>query len=352
MRFGVEEEFCFINLKDHGLENSIFEFLPLIPDNIRDSKVKPDLHECILEVSTDVCTNLEELEEQLISLRNTVTEKAEWLGLSLISTGIHPFSPSESATLIETDRYIRLIDGGALLSEGVHFGMHIHIEEELRDRMFGMISRLKYFIPEIIALSVNSPYYLGVRTGFASSRLYRYGRTPTVGIPPNIGDYDDFERYIQKMSVYGIREGRDIYWDIRPRMRFGTVEVRVMDSQATVWQTLGVSQFILQLYRHIKRNYDGDISISLPTRAELYYNRYQAMRDGMEAVFQVRGGVISARERISGIAEVIKNDGFTGKKASGSLDRLIDGETGERFQIDAGDAYEATETLSDVFLEV
>jgi carboxylate-amine ligase len=350
MRFGVEEEFCLVDPLNYSLRNSTFDLLGEIEDKYRDLQVKSELHMCIVEVTTKICSTIDELEDEIRFLRRFILEKSKEIGVTLISAGLHPLSPPEDAILIEKERYLRLISMGSVLAENVHFGMHIHVEERSAEKRFIIINLLKYFIPEIISISVNSPFYLGKRTGYETTRLRRYDRAPSAGVPPNIMSSSGFDEYIKKMSGYGVEDERDIYWDIRPRGQYGTIEIRVMDTQASIWQTISISAFILQLFDYIERNYNGGLLIELPSELELYHNRYQAQRNGIDAIFQIRGEVITARKRIEEIASIIWQDSFSSKKATDGFNRLILGETGSNLQIGEGDVENVLKMLEKAFL--
>jgi len=350
MRFGVEEEFCFVGPIDYSIRNSIFDLLGKIEDKYKETQVKSELHKCIVEVTTKICSSLDELEDEIRFLRKMVQDKSKELGISIISSGLHPFSQPENAILIEKERYMRLISMGSVLAENVHFGMHIHIEEVLEEKRFAIINLMKYFIPEIISISTNSPFYLGRRTDFATNRLKRYDRAPSAGIPPNIMSLAEFDRYLEKMACYGVEDERDIYWDIRPRGQYGTIEIRVMDTQASIWQTISISAFILQLFDYIERNHNDCLSIGIPTELELYHNRYRAQRDGIDAIFQIKGESISARKRIGEIANVIWQDSFSSKEVADGFNRLLSGETGANLQIAQKNVKNSLRMLEKVFL--
>ncbi|MGQ9707243.1 MAG: carboxylate-amine ligase [bacterium] len=350
MRFGIEEEFCFVDAVDYSLRNSIFDFFKNIEDRYIETQVKSELHKCIIETSTKICSTMDELENELRFLRKLVIEKSKEIGLTLISSGLHPFSPPQDAVLIEKERYIRLIKMGSVLADNVHFGMHIHIEEPLEEKRFAIINLMRYFIPEIISMSANSPFYCGRRTGFASTRLKRYDRAPSAGVPIRINNAEEFKNYIKKMSIYGVKDERDIYWDIRPRSQYGTIEVRVMDTQASIWQTIGVSAFILQLFNYIEKNYNDNLSIELPTDLELFHNRFLAQRDGINVVIQIRGERISVRKRIEDIADKIWQNDLFSERISDIFYQLVSGKTGAILQTNERDIKNSLRMLEDVFL--
>jgi carboxylate-amine ligase len=270
--FGVEEEFCIIDKDSYKLKNSIYEFLNRIPSKIYKEYIKSDLHECILEISTRIHSHIQECFIELTELRSLLKKIAGDMGCCLISSGVHPFSPASEAKLIYNPRYERLTEMGGLLAEGVHFGMHLHIGVDDEVDRIRVLNMMRYFIPEIIAVSVNSPCYEGILTGYQSTRLMRYDPTPTVGIPEKLGNCNDFENYITRMNKYGVEEPRDVYWDIRLRPELKTLEFRVMDSQIDANSTIMIVSFILLLFKYLNqfnRVEELEKEIQLPDEEEL-----------------------------------------------------------------------------------
>lgn len=352
MKFGIEEEFCLITLPDGRMDNSINDVLVTLPLPLRDGRMKPDLHECILEVSTGICTSYQQMHDEIRELRRTALRTAEKLGLGLISSGTHPISPWQEAVLVENPRYRRLISGGALLAEGVHFGMHVHYDVSNDQLRVKLVNLVRLFIPEVVAVSVNSPFHEGTFSGYKSSRLHRYDPTPTVGIPPALERWTDLERYIKKMAHLGIKEERDIYWDVRHRKGMRTLEFRVMDTQADLPATLAVASLILSILIWV----DGlitsgaDIPISLPTEEEAVANREEAKRYGLDAIFTIEGKEISAKKRIVELVDNVQNSEFS-PGLSRIVDRVERGITGADQQLLQENPTGAINWLRTVFLE-
>lgn len=308
-KFGIEEEFCIVDADNFQMENKIFTILEDIPDDYSNGNIKSDLHECIVETSSNIHTDLDDCFTELLTLRKILSEVADEYNYGLISSGVHPFSPSGSAKLIENPRYIRLTTKGGLLENGVHFGFHLHIGIDDISQQIKSLNKMRYFIPELIAMSVNSPCYGGRICDYHSMRLHRYDRTPTVGLPLILNNWDDFEGYIETNEVYGVLEPRDVYWDIRLRPSLNTIEFRVMDSQIDVSSTISIASFILSIYSYVisKPSYDFK-AISLPEEDELLHNREVAKQYGLMSEFYIKGTKTTARDRILEIISEIENN--------------------------------------------
>jgi carboxylate-amine ligase len=352
MRFGIEEEYCLISLPDGLLNNSINEVLENIPLVLRDGHIKPDLHKCILETSTCICDSYQQMCDEISRLRRTALQAVQDEGLGIISCGTHPISPWQEAILIDTPRYQRLIAGGALLAEGVHFGMHIHYEvpdDELRVKL---INAVRLLIPEVVAVSVNSPFCDGVFSGYKSTRLHRYDPTPTVGIPPSLKNWSDYATYLKSVERLGIREEKDIYWDVRHRHNMGTLEFRVMDTQASVTDSIAIISFVVSLLMWTEKfNKRGNsLPIAVATEKEARSNREQAKIHGLEATFTISEKEVSARERLLELLTSLQNPGFAeGLRLTEKL--VAAGLTGADRQLSKGMPEKAIAWLQDIFLD-
>jgi carboxylate-amine ligase len=153
------------------------------------------------------------------------------------------------------ERYERVKDRLAWLTyQRVVFGLHVHVGVPSGDLAIGVINLLVQYLPHLLALSANSPFWNGVDTGLNSSRTALYGLLPHAGVPCYFGNWKEFRRYCQVMrDCQAIRCFKDIYWDVRPRPDFGTIEVRICDMPATLATTLGLAALTRCLVIHCLR---------------------------------------------------------------------------------------------------
>jgi len=296
LHFGVEEEFALLHA-DGSLANEVEELLARVPDRYKPERVKRDLHYCIVEVTTPVCDTPAEVERSLAELRRVVGEAAAALNLRVISSGVHPTAPMEEGRLVETARFRRLIAGGALRGDGVHFGLHLHVSLDGPEARVGVVNRLRWHLPDLVAFSVNAPFYRGEYHGVKSVRLEYYEPVPTVGPPPALEKFDDWAGVLKSFEKYGIEGERDHYGDIRHRYSLPTVEVRVMDTQQSVADTLAAASYVWALIRHYATTL-GDEFLPPMTEAELRANREGAWRRGLDGTFRLYGDALSPPEYV------------------------------------------------------
>jgi carboxylate-amine ligase len=91
------------------------------------------------------------------------------------------------------------------------------------------------WLPLVLAVSANSPYYEGRDTGMLSIRAEVLGFLPRHGPPPAFRDYEGWEAFIARMTATGVaKDYTSFWWDVRPHPRFGTLEIRTPDQPTSL----------------------------------------------------------------------------------------------------------------------
>jgi carboxylate-amine ligase len=198
--------------------------------------VAAELMQSMIEVKTGVCSSVQEARDQLLPVLRRVRIFAASLGYELALGGTHPFHRSSASTVFPAERYEHIVERLAWLTyQRVVFGLHVHVGVPDGDLAMGATSLLVKYLPHLLALSANSPFWQGVDTGLASSRAALYGLLPHSGVPLHFKNWKDFRTYCTVMrDSKAIASFKDIYWDIRPRPDFGTIEFRICDMPATL----------------------------------------------------------------------------------------------------------------------
>ncbi|NER85223.1 MAG: YbdK family carboxylate-amine ligase, partial [Leptolyngbya sp. SIO1D8] len=154
----------------------------------------------------------------------------------IAAAGTHPFSRWQNQKVTPKDRY-RSLDTvlQQLVREMVIFGCHVHVGIADREAAVEVVNRARQWLPTLLSLTANSPFWLGRDTGYHSYRMELWCRLPTAGPPPHFRNYEDYRAFIQQLIDTDITdEPTKIYWDIRLSERFPTVEFRVADVCGTV----------------------------------------------------------------------------------------------------------------------
>jgi glutamate---cysteine ligase / carboxylate-amine ligase len=278
---GIEEELMILDAETLELVNAIETLLEAEPPS---GEVKPELHESVLEISTDPCANTAEAGSQLRALRRVVTATAAEKGLTIGSAGTHPFALWEDQRIAARPRYRDLISALAFVArQELIFGVHVHIGLDDPDKAIHVVNGMRVHMPVLLALSANSPFWRGDTTGLASTRTPIFRAFPRTGMPPTYTDWRDYERRIEFMVGSGAIEDYTYLWyDVRPHPSFGTVEIRVMDSQTHIEHTLGLAALVQALVRELSDHFESGGHLAEYPYEMLEENKWLAARHGLE----------------------------------------------------------------------
>jgi carboxylate-amine ligase len=252
--------------------------------------VAAELMQSMIEVKTGICKSVDEARDQLFARTRRVRNIASSLGFELAMGSTHPFHRTSTSTVFPGERYERIRDRLAWLTyQRVMFGLHVHVGIPSGDLAIGAINLLMQNIPHLIAMSASSPFWQGVDTGLASSRIALYRLLPHAGLPLHFANWKEFRNYCYVMKDCAtIASFKDIYWDIRPRPDFGTIEYRMCDIPMTITETLRLVALIraltvsgLRLLQERPRLRRGDIK----RHWIAVENKWLATRYGLQALY-------------------------------------------------------------------
>lgn len=271
--------------------------------------VGAELMQTMIEVRTGICQNVQEVREQLIAPLEKVVNLARSLGYELALGGTHPFHRSGTSAIFPAERYERIVDRLAWITHQREvFGLHIHVGVPNGDLAVGVIGMLIAYTPHLLALSASSPFWQGIDTGLASTRSALYGLLPHAGVPRYFANWKDFRNFFHVMKdCKAIQSLKDIYWDIRPRPDFGTIEFRISDMPASLAVVWGLVTFtrclvinalrLLQDRPHLQR---GDIR----RHWIAVENKWLATRYGLDAMY-IRTPAGKRRPLAQDVADVV-----------------------------------------------
>ena len=247
-------------------------------------EIKPELMESVLEISTDPCQNTAQAAEQLRSLRRQVAEIAGSKGLAIGSAGTHPYAMWEDQRIVARSRYRDLISALRFVArQELIFGMHVHVAVDDPDKAIHICNGMRVHMPILLGLSANSPFWRADSTGLASTRTPIFRAFPRVGVPPSYDDWADYERRIEFMIRARVIEDYTYLWhDVRPHPNFGTVEIRVMDSQTRIEHALALAALVQGLVRELSIHFDEGKPLSRYPFEMLDENKWLAARHGLD----------------------------------------------------------------------
>jgi carboxylate-amine ligase len=281
---GIEEELMIVDDETLDLANSIEGLLNDLNEVPTEGDVKPELMESVCEIATTTTANTAEAGAQLRALRRQVQQVARQRGLAIGSAGTHPFALWEDQRIVARPRYRDLISGLQFVArQEIIFGIHVHIGLDDPDKAIHVTNGMRVHIPLLLALSANSPFWRGDPTGLDSTRTPIFRAFPRVGIPPRYDSYEDWAKRIEFMvSTKAIGDYTYLWYDVRPHPNFGTVEIRVMDSQTRVEHTLALAALVQAMVKELAEHYDAGKRLSRYPYEMLDENKWLAARHGLD----------------------------------------------------------------------
>src|SRR5919106_3672246 len=233
----VEEEFAILDPETHELVNRFEDVQAAAQGTPLEPHLVGELIASEVEVRTGRCETWAEAAARMAERRTQVVELAESLGLVLASTGTHPWSSWKDQRIIDTRHYRR---NDKVLRYVVWrnntFGLHVHVGIKGADRAVRVFSKLRNYLPELLALSASSPFVEDVNSGLHSARTEIFTKMfPRCGVPDSFRSWQEWEDYVRFLYATGsITEHTQIWWSVRPHLAFPTVDMRVCHGQPTL----------------------------------------------------------------------------------------------------------------------
>jgi glutamate---cysteine ligase / carboxylate-amine ligase len=280
---GIEEEYQTIDPETRDLKSHIQAEILEKGKLILQERVKAEMHQSVVEVGTGVCKNIKEAKSEVKMLRRDIVRLAKENGLKLASVATHPFADWRVQEIYPDDRYKHIVEDLQLVARAnLIFGLHVHIGIEDRETAIHMMNHARYFLPHLLALSTNSPFWLGMNTGLKSYRCKVFDKFPRTNIPdyfPSWGEYENFIKLLIKTNC--IDNAKKIWWDIRPHPFFNTIEFRVCDIPMRADETIALAALIQATVAKLYKLHTANQGFRLYRRALLMENKWRAARYGM-----------------------------------------------------------------------
>ncbi len=280
---GVEEEYMVIDpvtreLKSHE-QKIVHEGHKIIKD-----KVKAEMHQAVVEVGTDICKDIEEAYKDIATLRGTIAQIAGDLGLAMGAAGTHPFSHWDSQLITDHVRYHQIVNE---LQEAARsnliFGLHVHVGMMDRKLAIHIANSARYFLPHVYALSTNSPFWEGRKTGYKSFRTKVFDKFPRTGIPDFFESIEAYDNYVNLLiKTNCIDNAKKIWWDLRVHPFFDTVEFRICDVPMTIMETTAIAALFQAICAKLYKLRNSNLNFIMYQRALINENKWRAGRYGID----------------------------------------------------------------------
>ncbi|MFI2610997.1 glutamate--cysteine ligase [Kitasatospora sp. NPDC018619] len=238
LTLGVEEEYLLVDPRDGAPLPRAAEVLgtAALAPALRPAEAQHELLQVQVESATPVCEELAGVGRHLARVRAALNAAAAQHGCRVVPVGSAPFGPPGGVPVTDDARYRRARhQAPALVDDLMLNGMHVHVGVPDEEERVGALVRLRPWLPVLIALSANSPYWRGRDTRFASWRTVQFDQWAVSGPPPAFRDGADYRRRVAALrTAEAVADEGQLYWHARLSERYPTVEVRAMDVQLTV----------------------------------------------------------------------------------------------------------------------
>jgi len=280
---GIEEEYQTIDPITRDLRSHIHAEMIEKGKLLLQERVKAEMHQSVVEVGTRVCANIKDAKKEVVKLRCDMVMLAKENNLRLASAGTHPFADWRVQEIYPDERYHNIVEDMQLVARAnLIFGLHVHVGVEDRETAIHLMNHARYFVPHILALSTNSPFWLGMNTGLKSYRCKVFDKFPRTNIPdyfPSWGEYENFINLLIKTRC--IDNAKKIWWDIRPHPFFNTLEFRVCDIPMRVDESIALAALIQATVAKLYKLYSANQGFRLYRRALIMENKWRAARYGL-----------------------------------------------------------------------
>src|SRR6187200_2352776 len=281
---GIEEEYQTIDPVTFDLRSHINAEIISKGKRQLDERIKAEMHQSVVEVGTGVCRNMKEARADILNLRRAMVKLAKENGLLLCAGATHPFADWRVQDIYPDARYLQVVEDMQIVARAnLIFGLHVHVGIEDRETLIHLMNQLRYFLPHLLALSTNSPFWIGMNTGLKSYRCKVFDRFPRTNIPDTFTSWADFEGFVNLLvRTNCIDNAKKIWWDLRPHPFFNTLEVRVCDIPMRVDETLAIAALIQATVVKLFRLHSRNQSWRQYSRALLMENKWRAARYGID----------------------------------------------------------------------
>lgn len=305
---GIEEEFQMVDDQTGQLRPQIQRILEKgssrFGEHIKAEMLQPTV-ELVSDIFPDIRTARQACSQARMRLAHLLAEE----GLALVSAGTHPTALWQETPKTPSQRYAELEDEFQDVARSILiFGLHVHIGVETRPAAVLLMNQLRTWLPHLLALSANSPFWEGRMTGLKSYRSVVWRPFPRTGVPEVFLAWEDFLSYEQRLIETGcIDNGKRIWWDLRPHPVFPTLEFRIFDMPATLDDTLALAALCQALVAKITWLNQREEMLPMLSSHFIDENKWRVMRSGLDAdmIDFVRGQRLPLRQSIREMLDLV-----------------------------------------------
>lgn len=335
---GVELELQLVDRGSYALVQRSSDILGSLTE-YRDS-VKHELMMSNIEVISAVCQDVGQVEEDLKNKLAALMKTAALHDTLISSASTHPFSSWKDQAITDDPRYNRLKEALQILAKRFNiFGLHVHVGVNGAEKAIYVFNGLIYYLPHLLALSVNSPFWEAQDTGLMSYRTKIFESLPHGGLPFYFKDWADYRRLVNNYLATGTIETiRELWWDVRPHPDFGTVEIRVCDIPSTLKEVLAITALVQAIVKSLSDDYDRGVDFVRPHPSVTRENKWRAGRYGLDGKFLTKDGsaTMGIREAIASLLKAVgpEADALGSRRYIAGVDDILRGDAGATRQLE------------------
>ncbi|MBL1082451.1 glutamate--cysteine ligase [Streptomyces actinomycinicus] len=249
---GVEEEFILADRRSRTAVHRAPAVLRAARGLLGAPHTTAEISQCQVETVSAVCRTAAELEAEIVRLRRGAALAAAEYDCLLVPGGTAILGTPGPPPVLDQPRYHALIHhfGAVAHDQGVN-ACHVHVGVSDREEAVQAVNHLRSWMPLLLALTVNSPFYDGSDTGYESWRTAVWSRWPSAGPPPHLRSAAHYDRLVDQLVATGAAMDQGmIYWHVRPSVHVPTIEVRIADVMPEPTVTASYALLVRALVAH------------------------------------------------------------------------------------------------------
>lgn len=309
LSLGVELELQLLNSTTLDLDPSAPKILSAVKN--KSGKIKNEIFQSMIEIETSICSDANEVESDLAATFKILSDECKIHDLKICALGTHPFARYSDRLLTDSERYQYLIESRQWIARRIAiFGLHCHVGTSTPDEAIHLYRLYLSLAPLLLAISASSPFFQSEMTGLNSVRSTFFESTPAGGHPPIINSWNEFEGILAKLyRSKSITSPKDLWWDVRPSLNYGTIEIRICDMMPTINENACLIALI-HLLGHCFLKYRNEYF--WPALSEWSYreNKWRALRYGIgfEYIVGEDGSTINSRKYLADLLNDFRDD--------------------------------------------
>jgi len=283
---GLEEEFAILDPRTLALDQRFEELRSAAQDDpALAESVAGELIKSEIEIRSGRGDNFADAVARQREARSRLFALAARHDALLGATGTHPWSPWQEQEIIDTEHYRRVQDSLQYVAwRNNTFSLHVHVGVNGAERAIRVCDRLRVVMPELLAISANSPFLDGRHSGLHSARTQIFAKSfPRCGIPDPFGAWQAYADYVDFLvRTNSIIEFTQVWWSVRPHHSYGTVEMRICDAQTSADDSTALAALITSCIAQAAIDHDEGVPFDDPPRRMIEENLWRAIRYGLD----------------------------------------------------------------------